>query len=127
MSADIFRQKFPCFMNPPYTDEVLEMYFSWAERVSYASKRCRNKYDVLLLTHLTAAHLITLYPYGESPSVVGRLQSVSQGSVGMSLGYAEGANASASWWLQSQYGAGAWEIIKRNTAFMWAKGRRVRL
>jgi hypothetical protein len=76
-----------------------------------------------VLMNFATAHLIQIFatqvngqPSTESssavpaPTVVGRIQSATEGSVSVSAEYAQPPSGTAAWWLQTPYGAAWWQF-----------------
>ncbi len=66
-----------------------------------------------LILYLLTAHIAQLFApksNGQNPStIVGRINTASEGSV--SVGAEFQASPAASWYLQTQYGASAWQLM----------------
>jgi hypothetical protein len=69
------------------------------------------------LLDLATAHLVQLFApniTGQSPNrdanVVGRITNASEGSVSVATEFPMPANATASWWAQTSYGAFYWTV-----------------
>lgn len=83
---------------------------------------------VLRLTILNAvtAHIAALNAPtadGEpSPELVGRITSGSMGSVSVSAEMAP-ATAGSAWWMQTKYGAAAWQMLAPYRTFRYVAGR----
>ena len=77
------------------------------------------------LLNLMVAHIAQLMApksNGQSPStIVGRINTASQGSV--SVGAEFPASPAASWYLQTQYGASAWQLMLPWRTMRYVPGR----
>lgn len=109
-----FRALFPQFVDPPYTDGILEMYFALATLilsnscgsvVSDGTQRER-------LLNLLVAHLAVITPLtgAASPGIVGPISSASEGSVTVSSGFAATVARNAAWFAQTQFGFTFWQL-----------------
>lgn len=108
------------FIDPPYTDDVISVYFDWAcvfinNSESGLISVCGGMRKRII--YLMMAHLLTLNAPGKDGSTVGRVSSASQGSVSVALDFPTTANNA--WWVQTQYGAMVWELTRRYRSFRW--------
>lgn len=124
LNIDKFRAMFPGkFENPPYSDDVLEAYFTRAELYinnGGCSRVPQPPRESLL--YLTMAHLMTLYKPDSDGGTVGRVSSASQGNVSVGLDYPVVQNGA--WWNQTQYGAEVWVLTAKYRSFVWVPGAR---
>ena len=114
-----FRTMFPGFSDETkYTDEYLTNYFNLATNFIPNDDTSFVPYDpakgvtirAVLLNYVTC-HLLGLadLPNGQA----GRVSSASQGSVSTSFDLLNGKSAAAQWWMQTQCGAMAWQLMAR--------------
>lgn len=109
-----FRALFPQFVDPPYTDGILDMYFALAtlilsnacdSLVSDAKQRER-------LLNLLVAHIATITPISGAPSpgIVGPVSHAQEGSVSVSSGFAAQVARNVGWYAQTQFGLTFWQL-----------------
>lgn len=103
---------------------ALQMNFDLATLILNNSPRSRvadiriRKPILLLLT----AHMTKLFngKNGEPANdVVGRISDASEGSVSVSAEWASTVGASSAWFLQTQYGATAWQMMAQFRAMQY--------
>lgn len=113
---ELFRQQFPVFN---YVNSATAQTYFNAVAVSYVRNDgggpvC-NSDQKLWLMNLMVAHMMQLFGFeadGNAPStIVGRINSASEGSVNVGTEYQPMTQAAA-WYLQTPYGAAYWEAIK---------------
>ena len=114
-----FRLMYPAYTDETkYTDEYLTEYFNQSCALIPNTDTSFIPYDPehgivirkIILDKVTC-HLLTL---AELPNTqVGRVSSASQGSVSTSFELLNGKSESAQWWLQTQCGAMAWQLLAR--------------
>ena len=106
-------------MYPPFATvapTALQMNFDLATLILNNSPKSRIA-SVLVrkpILYLLTAHMTQLLngKNGEQPSdVVGRISDASEGSVSVSAEWASQVSANAAWFLQTQYGATAWQMM----------------
>jgi hypothetical protein len=86
------------------SDEIILSYFERAENLieNSGTSNIRPESKLEKVLYLAAAHLITLYEDGRG-GAVGRISSVSQGSVSASFDYL--ITPTRAFWQQTQFGA----------------------
>ena len=114
-----FRAIYPGYSDEvKYTDEYLSSYFDIATNFIPNTDTSFVPYDpehnitirATLLNYVTC-HLLGLadLPNGQA----GRVASASQGSVSTSFDLLSGKSNAAQWWMQTQCGAMAWQLMAR--------------
>ena len=114
-----FRKIYPAYTDEvKYTDEYLTEYFNLATQFIPNTNTSFVPYDpdkgvtirAVLLNYVTC-HLLALadLPNGQA----GRVASASQGSVSTSFDLLNGKSAASQWWMQTQCGAMAWQLMAR--------------
>lgn len=82
-----------------------------------------------VLLNMITAHIAQLYaPLNgkESSPLVGRITNATEGSVSVATDYGQ-QSASAAWWIQTRYGAAAWQAMAPYRTFRYIAPRRPRL
>ncbi len=67
-----------------------------------------------IILYLVTAHIAALF--SGTSSLVGRVSSATEGSVSVSADFGA-VTASQAWWIQTRYGAQAWQMIKQHARF----------
>ena len=104
-----FRAEFPQFADETqFPAAMLEAQWKVAGRFVDNSEGSRLPYDLReLVLPLVLCHLLTLA--GRSSGLVGALTSATEGSV--SAGSTFTPRQGSQWWMQTQCGATAWELL----------------
>jgi hypothetical protein len=67
-----------------------------------------------IILYLVTAHIAALF--SSTSSLVGRISSATEGSVSVSADFGA-VTGSQAWWVQTRYGAQAWQMIKQYARF----------
>lgn len=111
-----FKNVFPQFATA--SDESIEMWWqiveniidnTLASRIAYKPESTPQVITRKTILYTTLCHVGTLNNGEGSP--VGRVSSAGEGSISASLDYGDNSKNSA-WWIQSQCGATAWQLLK---------------
>lgn len=74
----------------------------------------------LVILNMIVAHLAALQGRASDAPIVGRINSATEGSVTVQAQYE--ASKSAQWWLQTTYGASAWQALRPYRTFRYVPG-----
>lgn len=111
----LFRELYPMYANA--SDAQIEYWWQLANividntpgsSIPYAPPSVTTR---KVLLYLLMCHFATLDARG--PGAVGRVTQAAEGSVNGQISSALDQSKQAAWWMQSQCGAMAWEILKK--------------
>lgn len=115
LDVDLFREMYPLYAEA--SDAQIGGWWELAtaiidntpaSRIPYAPPSVTTR---KVLLYLLMCHFATLD--GRGPGAVGRVTQAAEGAVNGQISSALDQSKQAAWWMQSQCGATAWEILKK--------------